>query len=60
MSFGLIGATAIGVGSSYLAGRSQKKAAKSARNAQLSAIEVAEGEYRPPSEIYEDLAQNAA
>ena len=55
MSFGLVGAAAIGAGTSYLSGRKQKKAAKKARGAQLGAIEAAEGEYRSPSEIYEDV-----
>jgi len=55
MSWGIVGAAAIGAGSSYLSGRKQKKAAKSARGAQLGAIEAAEGEYRTPSEIYEDV-----
>jgi len=55
MSWGIVGATAISAGSSYLSGRKQKKAAKKSRGAQLGAIEAAEGEYRPPSEIYEDV-----
>lgn len=55
MSWGFVGAAAVSAGSSYLSGRKQKKAAKSARSAQLGAIEAAEGEYRPPSEIYEDV-----
>jgi len=51
----ILGATAASAGSSYLAGRKQKKAAKSARSAQMGAIGAAEEQYRSPSEIYEDV-----
>jgi len=51
----ILGATAVSAGSSYLAGREQKKAAKSARSAQMGAIGAAEDQYRSPSEIYEDV-----
>ena len=51
----ILGATAASAGSSYLAGRKQKKAAKKSRSAQMGAIGAAEEQYRPPSEIYEDV-----